>query len=158
MKGAVINIKDCFQPVVGTQPWKAKLGVGSFLTFEFGPKTRSDGHIHGKWHLWIYLSNWVLFHGPRRLVDSDTDRKIIASAIRRLEDVPLTGIEFDSGKKKTTFFWSDFRLDVSPADYLEDPDERDEFWMFFMPNNEVLSVGPAGVRIEDVRDRIHADQ
>jgi hypothetical protein len=148
MKATAIDIRQCFQPVLGTHPWRVKLGVGSFLTFEFGARIKAHGHIHGQWHLWVYLSNWALFHRDRQIADSDADRKIITAAARRLEEASLTGIEFDPRALKTTFLFNDFRLVVSPADYIENADERDDFWIFFMPNNEVLAVGPAGVRLE----------
>jgi hypothetical protein len=147
MKAAAVDIRQYFQPVFGSRPWRVKLGVGSFLTFEFGPRIKAHGHVHGQWHLWVYLSNWVLLHGDRQLVDSDANRKLITLSIRRLEDTALTGIEFDSHSQTTTFFFDKFRLVVSPADYLEESDERDDFWMFFVPNNEVLAVGPAGIQV-----------
>ena len=147
MKAAAVEIRQYFRPVFGTRPWRVRLGVGSFLTFEFGPRIKAHGHLHGQWHLWVYLSNWILFHGERQLVDSDADRKLIAVSIRRLEGAALTEVDFDSRSRTTTFFFGDFRLVVSPADYLEDPDERDDFWMFFVPSNEVLAVGPGGIRV-----------
>jgi hypothetical protein len=147
MKATAVDIHQYFQPVLGVQPWRVKLGVGSFLTFEFGPRITTHGHRHGQWHLWVYLANWVLFHGKRQLVDSDADRKLIAVSTRRLESTSLTDIDFEPGTRRTTFFFNDFRLVVSPADYLEEVDERDNYWMFFMPNNEVLTVGPAGPRV-----------
>jgi hypothetical protein len=148
MKAAATKIQRYFRPIFGTQAWKVKLGVGSFLTFEFGPQTRSYGHVHGKWHLWIYLSNWALFRGQRQLADSDMDRRVITSAVRRLKDVSLTGIKLDSRTKKTTFLFDDFRLQVSPADYLDEATERDAYWIFFMPDNEVLKMGPSGPQLE----------
>jgi hypothetical protein len=148
MKVAEVEIRQHFQPVLGARPWRVKLGVGSFLTFEFGSRIKSHGHLHGQWHLWIYLSNWALFHGDRQLVDSDADRKLITISSRRLEGKPLTEIDFDPRTQKTTFLFEDFRLVVSPADYLERPDDRDDYWIFFMPDNEVLAVGPAGIRVE----------
>lgn len=153
MKAAAVDIRQYFQPVFGTPPWRVKLGVGSFLTFEFGPRIKTDGHVHGRWHLWIYLSNWKLFRGERQLVDSDADRKLITISTRRLEEEPLTDIDFNSRTRKTTFSFGDFRLVVSPADYLDSPDERDHYWIFFMPDNEVLAVGPAGMRVEQVDAR-----
>lgn len=154
MKAASVDIRQYFQPVFGTRPWRAKLGIGSFLTFEFGPRIKSHGHLHGRWHLWVYLSNWALFHGNRQLVDSDSDRKLIAISIRRIEGTTLTDIDFDYHTQTTTFSFDDFRLVVSPADYLESRDERDDFWMFFVPNNEVLAVGPAGIRVRPA-DSVH---
>jgi hypothetical protein len=94
------------------------------------------------------LSNWKLFRGERQLVDSDADRKLIAISTRRLEGESLTDVDFNARTRKTTFSFGDFRLVVSPADYLDRPDERDHYWIFVMPDNEVLAVGPAGMRVE----------
>lgn len=129
--------------------------MGSFLTFEFGARVKVDGHMQGKWHLWIYLSNWVLLHGERELANSDTERRLISVAIRRLQSAALTDVKLDSRGFKTTFVFQDFRLIVSAADYLDDPDKRDHYWLFFMPG-EVLHVGPGGVSIERVAIPQHA--
>jgi hypothetical protein len=148
MKTTAIDLRQYFHPVFGTSPWRVKLGVGSFLTFEFGPRIRANHHVHGKWHLWIYLSNWELFHRDRPLVDSDTERKVMETAIRRLEGTSLAAVKFQNRNRETTFVFDDFHLVVSPADYLENPDDRDYFWMFFMPDDRVLAVGPSGVHLE----------
>jgi len=148
MKAVAVDIRQYFQPVFGTPPWRVKPGVGSFLTFEFGPRIKTGGHLHGRWHLWIYLSNWKLLRGERQLVDSDADRKLITISTRRLEGESLTDIDFNARTRRTTFSFGDFRLVVSPADYLDSPDEQDHYWIFFMPDNEVLAVGPAGMREE----------
>src|ERR1700720_1592686 len=148
MKAALNDIRQYFGPLLHTRPWKARLGVGSFVTFEFGRRIRDHGHVHGEWHLWLYQSNWVLFHGDRRLADSDSDRHVISVSIRRLEEVTLSDVLFQPQDLKTTFVFDDFRLVVSPADYLEDADKRDHYWLLFMPNNEVLTVGPGGIQVE----------
>jgi hypothetical protein len=153
MKTETAEIRQYLQPVFGIRPWRVKLGVGSFLTFDFGPRIREDRHFHGKWHLWIYLSNWELVHGGHRLVDSDADRRRIAICTRRLEGMPLTGVDFDSRTHKTIFSFDDFRLLVSPADYLHGTDDRDNYWMFFMPDNEVLAAGPSGICLERASDQ-----
>lgn len=148
MKTSTIDPRQYFHSVCGTAPWRVKLGVGSFLTFEFGPRVRANHHIHGKWHLWIYLSNWKLFRRDRPLVDSDTDRRVIETAARRLEGISLTDIKFQNRGRETTFVFGEFHLVVSPADYIEGPDDRDYFWMFFMPDDEVLTAGPSGIHVE----------
>jgi hypothetical protein len=154
MKAAALEIRQYFQPVLRARPLRVKPGVGSFLTFEFGPRTKAYGHLRARWRLWIYLSNWILFHGDRRLVDSDTDRKRITIIAHRLEEeTSLTDVDFDPRSRKTTFSFDDFRLVVSPADYLNHPDDRDNYWMFFMPGNEVLAVGPSGIHMEQGSDR-----
>jgi hypothetical protein len=148
MKATATDIRQYFGALLHARPWKAKLGVGSFLTFEFGRRVRDHGHVHGEWHLWIYQSNWVLLHGDRQLADSDSDRRVISVSIRRLEEAALTDVLFEPRQLKTTFVFDDFRLVVSPADYLEDADDRDQYWLLFMPNNEVLTVGPSGLKAE----------
>jgi hypothetical protein len=158
MKAATVDIRQYFQPVIGTLPWRVKPGVGSFLTFDFGRRTKDQGHLRGQWHLWIYLSNWRLFHGDRQLVDSDTDRKRITISTRRLELETLSAVDYDRRTRETTFFFNDFRLVVSPADYLENVDDRDDYWIFFMPNNEVLAAGPSGVHLERGARRSSVDR
>jgi hypothetical protein len=147
MKAIDIDIGSYFQPVLGQRPWRARLGVGSFLTFEFGRRVKENGHIRGEWHLWIYQSNWVLLHRDRPLVSSDSERQSISVAVRRLENTSFTNVDFDSNTLTTTFEFEDFRLIVSPADYLDEPDERDEYWLFFLPEKQVLTVGPKGASI-----------
>jgi hypothetical protein len=148
MKVIARDVERYFRPLVGSHAWRVKIGVGSFLTFEFGRRTRSNGHIYGQWHLWIYLSHWELLHGKRRLVDSDADRKVIAAAVRRLENASLTAVHLDTRRKKTAFQFGEFLLQVSPADYLEDTTDRDSYWIFFMPENQVLTMGPSGLNLK----------
>lgn len=147
MSTVAVDIQECFKPIQGQRPWRVRLGVGSFLTLEFGPKVRANGHEHGTWHLWIYMSNWVLTHCGRQLVNSDSARHPISAAVRRLEREEFAGAQFDSKNSTSTFSFGDFRLVVTPADYLDQPDDRDEHWMFFMPPNLVLTVGPGGVDV-----------
>jgi len=147
MKIGSADIHAYFEPIEGQRPWRARLGYGSFLTFDFGPRFRSNGHLRGEWHLWIYQSNWSLTHGERRLADSNSDRHLIALAVRRLEGERLTNVKFDPSTSVTQLLFGEFSLAVSPADYLADPDERDEYWLLFMPHNVVLRVGPGGVNV-----------
>ena len=147
MRTVALDIQQYFNSIAGQRPWRARLGVGSFLTFDFGRKVREDRHFRGEWHLWVYQANWSLLHGDRKLADSNSERHIIDVAIRRLEDSELTGAKFDPQTGITDFVFDQFRLVVSPADYLEVPGDRDEYWLFFMPDNLVLTVGPAGVDV-----------
>jgi len=154
MKAQTVEIRQYFQPVLGARPLRVKPGVGSFLTFEFGPRTKTYGHLHAQWRLWIYLSHWTLFHRDHELVDSDADRKRITRIAHRLEEeASLTAVDFEPSSRKTTFFFDDFRLVVSAADYLENVDDRDDYWIFFMPDNKVLAVGPAGIHVEQENAR-----
>jgi hypothetical protein len=149
MKTVAIDIQEYFEPLLGHRPYRARLGVGSFLTFDFGRRIKQDGHFRGEWHLWIYQAQWHLLHGNRQLTDSDSERHTIEAAIRRLENpgCELSKVTFEPQSSMTEFVFGQFRLAVSPADYLEDPDERDEQWLFFMPDNTVLTVGPGGINL-----------
>jgi len=154
MNVAANKVRQYFQPVLGVRPLRVRPGVGSFLTFEFGPRSKVQGHFQARWRLWIYLSNWTLFHGDHRLMDSDADRKRITIIAHRLEEeASLTDVDFDPRRRKTTFFFADFRLVVSPADYLEDVDERDDYWIFFMPDNKAVALGPCGIQVEQANAR-----
>ena len=147
MGTVAVDIRQCFGPVIGQRPWRARIGVGSFLTFDFGPKVKVDRHLRGSWHLWIYMSNWVLGHEDRRVVDSDSHRAAISAAVRRLEADSFDGIQFDPKTHTPVFTFGDFRLTVTPADYLDNPDEAGEYWLLFMPDNLVLTSGPGGVDV-----------
>jgi hypothetical protein len=72
----------------------------------------------------------------------------ISVSIRRLQETSLTDLHFERERLKTTFVFGDFRLVVSPADYLDDADQRDYYWLLFMPSKEVLRVGPSGIQVE----------
>jgi len=141
------DIRQCFGPIIGQRPWRARIGVGSFLTLDFGPKVLVDGRRRGCWHLWIYMSTWVLMHRELKLVDSDSHRPAISAAVKRLEAETFDGIQFDPDTQTTVFTFGDFRLTVAPADFVDSPNGADESWLFFMPDNLVLTSGPGGVEV-----------
>ena len=148
MRTVALDVQQYFRPITGKRPWRARLGVGSFLTIDFGHRIKEDHHFRGEWYLWIFQANWVLLHGDRKIADSDSARQAIEVAVQRLESCELTNVNFDPQASVTEFIFSGFRLIVSPADYLEDPDDRDKYWLFFMPDKTVLTVGPGGVDVE----------
>ena len=82
-------------------------------------------------------------------MDSDSLRQTIEAAIRRLENPggELSNVKFDPQIAETEFRFDQFHQIVSPTDYLDDPDERDEYWLFFMPDDIVLTVGPGGISL-----------
>jgi hypothetical protein len=133
----------CFQPVIGKKPWRASLGFGSFLTFEFGQRVRQGEFLHGAWHLWIYMSSWCL-RGPHgMLATSDSPRDLIGRVVTRLANHPLTAVEIKQRARFTTFeFGRLFILNVMPFSMEEETSiDPADYWMFFMPRH-VLSVRP----------------
>ena len=147
MKRTPIDVEQVFQPVIGLKPTRAKLGVGSFLVFDFGPLAREDHHMVGKWHLWIHQAFWSLRDKRREIVNADSDRRYISLAVRRLEDAVFSAVKIDQNSFETMFRFGDFELTVKSPDYINELDERDHFWMFFLPDKRVLSVGQAGINL-----------
>ncbi len=137
------QLADFFRPIVGHRPWQAKRGWGSFLTFEFGPKIRDNGHMHGSWHLWIYQCDWELRSRGRTVAHSETNKHAIDLAIRRLESVTLNRVGFDPKSGETKFVFGHMELVTRPYSDSEIEHEMSdsEYWMFFMPDNQVLSIG-----------------
>jgi hypothetical protein len=134
----------CFQPVIGKKPYRASLGFGSFLTFEFGQRVRHGEFLHGTWHLWIYMSSWRL-RGPHGLLmTSDSPRELIGRVVTRLAAHPLTAVKIESRARSTSFkFGERFCLTVRRFS-MEEENHRDpaDYWMFVMPGHKVLSARP----------------
>jgi hypothetical protein len=148
MRTTAIDVRQVIQPVLGLKPTRAKLGIGSFITLDFGQLSREDHHMVGKWHFWIYQAYWFLTDAKREIVNADSERRYIDLAIPRLQEKKLTDVELNTTSLETVFRFEDFRLTVRRPDYLGDEiDARDHYWMFFMPNSQVLSVGPSEVTL-----------
>jgi len=142
----VKEIGRCFGPIVGKRPWRARLGWGSFLTFEFGPKIKVKGHLHGIWHLWIYMCEWDLVVN-RQVLNSEDPRTKINRFVRLLEHKPLTDVTVDSAITAFHFGQHAKLVCRPPSDGNFGPDSP--YWMLFMPEDKVLEYGP-GVRAKIV--------
>ncbi len=154
------NLRGYFAPIIGVKPWRARLGFGSFLTFDFGPKIRKANHLYGAWHLWIYQCEWTLSSQNKCIVHSESSRRDIERAVRTLESYPLTGIRFDPRSFQTIFAFGK-KIELTCKRYSIDLDiKHDELWMLFMPENKVLSVAPEKpilVESADLSSEVRAD-
>lgn len=141
--------RRCFDPLIGKKPWRASLGWGSFLRFEFGQRVRVGEFWHGTWHLWLYMCSWRL-NGPQGLVlTSDSPRATISRIATKLAAHPLTQVEIEPRARCSTFeFGRQFLLRCAPFDLEEERNNADpaDYWMLFMPRHMVLTAGP-GSRI-----------
>jgi len=57
------EIQAKIQPLLGKKAWRVSIGVGSFLTLDFGAKLIDEkvpGRPYGEWHLWITYCEWRL--------------------------------------------------------------------------------------------------
>jgi len=141
----------CFEPILGKRPWRASLGFGSFLTFEFGKRVKFGGFWHGTRHLWICMSSWRLDGPDGLLATSDSPRKLISRVVPRLAAHPLTAVEIKPRARCTTFeFGRRFFLKVMPfSEEEETGTDPAEYWLFFMPRHMVLTIRPrCGISID----------
>ncbi len=133
------KIKSKFNSLLGQKAWNVSLGVGSFLTLEFGkPLPEKHGTVYGEWHLWVYCCAWRLEEAGKVLVASEDERSKIQSAIMRLEGLTLQFLEIQPPIWDTVFtFENEFILKLFSVH-----SEEYEHWMLFAPDGNVLTLGP----------------
>jgi hypothetical protein len=127
---------------VGRQAWGTKLGVGSFLTVEFGaaiPRRDAGKREHGEYHLWVYCSAWHIQSADRVLASSEDPRESLEKDVRALDGLTLIAVRIEYPSLSTTF---EFEGSVSLQTFSIF--SRDyEHWMLYMPDTTVLTAGPA---------------
>jgi hypothetical protein len=139
----IAKINRQLQGVLGQQAWGVALGVGSFITLEFGesvPPRRQGGRVHGEWHLWVCACAWRLEAKNDVMVGSDDSREKLEPAVRQLEGRTLQSIVLSPPAPDAVFTFSEgFVLRLFPFLFSDD----DEHWMLFTPGSNVLTIGPA---------------
>lgn len=132
------------EQLIGSHAWGVKLGIGSFVTMEFGeplPPT-PKGVVHGQWHMWIYGARWTGKGSACTSVTSDTDRAVLAEWLKLLEGKRLVRFEFDVASSASALvFEPDVRIEMT-SDTADDGGEPMLSWMLFLPNGDVLEAGP----------------
>lgn len=140
------QIATLFQPLVGQRAWGAKIGWGSFVTIEFGPKRLQHHHYHGDWHLWLYQCEWTLTSKTHEMANSESKRGVMQAAIDNLNGLELEGLAFDPQQMSTEFiFHSNLRLRCRR---YPDAQPNEECWMLFLPDKRVASLVAEGLRYE----------
>ncbi len=135
------EIQRIIAPLSGEKAWGAALGVGSFVTIEFGkpiPPQNSEDKQHGEWHLWIYCCAWRLEEGNSVLAASEDDRAKLETAIKRLQNLTLLSIGLSlPGFDTVITFEQDVVLRLFPIF-----SEEFEHWMLYTPDGNALTIGP----------------
>jgi hypothetical protein len=136
------TIQEIIHPLVGHPAWNVKLGVGSFVTMEFGNRiSLPQQKQRGEWHLWIYCCGWFLIEGQAPLIGSEDSRELLQEKITVLNDRVLKDVTISSDTFETNFeFDGDLTLHTFPLHFVDD----DPYWMLFTPDGNVLIIGPAG--------------
>lgn len=138
------EIKAKLLPLFGKKAWDVSLGVGSFITIEFGnpvaPESE-EGRTHGEWHLWVCSCAWRLEEGDEVLAGSDDPRETLQEAIRCIEGLSLQSVELFPPAPDVVFrFGDNVVLRLFPCEFVEES----EHWMLFTPDENVLTLGEEG--------------
>ena len=134
-------ILNALHPLLGSAPWRVRLGHGSFVTMDFGRKKSfsEDDKVRerGEYHLWIYLSAWRLDSIDEILAGSEDSREEIGPILEGLEGKELKHIRVNSPSLGLEFEFEDIVLRTFSI-YSHDS----EHWMLYTPSSKVLVAGP----------------
>lgn len=140
MDKEIKKVRELISPIIGLKTWGVSLGQGSFITFEFGgalPPDKITGKVHGEWHIWIYNSVWRLETNDTVVVGSEDSRLEIETAIKKLENLTLSNINFLLPGPDTIFeFENSIKLRVIPVTFHEECD----YWILYMPTGKTLTL------------------
>lgn len=135
------SIGPIVAPLLGLSAWDVRLGVGSFITAEFGdvvPPKKARQRAHGAWHLWIMHAAWRIEQGDTMLVASEDRRPKLEAAVENLNGRPLVSLDILAPSLDTLFgFDGGMSVRLFPL-YTEEY----EHWQLFVPDGNVLVVGP----------------
>ncbi len=147
-KQDILQIQNLIAPLINKSAWGVSLGIGSFVTMEFGnpkePKDSKKERYFGEWHLWIQYCNWVLLRDGIEIVDSEDKRQSIRQKLTLLEGAVFRSLQISSNQRTMEFnFDNDLVLKLSEYDEQDEQDNLDMWW-FFTTNDHVLHVNMAG--------------
>jgi len=127
-------------PLRGLQAWNVKLGIGSFITIEFGNKILSTrGKSYGEWYLWIYSCGWFLEDPTGPYLGSEDPRETLKKGITILEGHIIENTTISPIGFQTNFiFDTGLVLHTFPLSFVDPA----PYWKFFTPEGKVLIIGP----------------
>jgi hypothetical protein len=144
--GDFAAVESAVSYAVGQRAWGTKLGIGSFLTVEFGPQRAPQApprpgqhpHPHGVFHLWVYCSAWRIDRPNEVVASSEDPREQLATTVWRLDDLTLAGVHIERPSLSAAFRFQDgttlHTFSIFTAGY--------EHWMFYLPDGNVFTAGP----------------
>lgn len=126
--------------LVGKRAWGVSIGVGSFLTIEFGRALAPgrSGRSRGEWQLWLYGCDWRLEEETRVLVGSEDPRPSLKTGVERLEGLNLLAVRLLPPALDGIFsFEGGVTLRLFAAETVDM-----ESWKLFTPEQKVAVIGP----------------
>jgi hypothetical protein len=143
----IAGLREAIAPVLGQETWGARLGFGSFLTFEFGRDVGGGTRKVGEWHFWIQYCAWRISSQDQLLGASGDDQdQALRDAVASLNGKIFQKVSIGEDGRSTSFhFGPDIVLETF-ACYSSDLDH----WWAFMPTGDVAhlhndgswSIGP----------------
>jgi hypothetical protein len=136
----VCKVEAHIASLIGYQAWGVSLGIGSFLTLEFGKPvvSKKSQSLHGEWHLWVYCCAWRLEESNSILTASEDPRSKIERNIQRLNKLRLLSTQIFFPAWDATF---QFEQQVILRLFAIHSEEC-EHWMLYTPDGNVLTLGP----------------
>ena len=119
--------------VLGLRTWGARIGVGSFLSLEFGSELTKRGDF-AEWHLWLYGCMWRVRDGQRVVCESTDERSKMSDGVSTLNGREVAALSFGPTRSWIQLT-GDVRLDIKSDTALV----MDQ-WFLFMPGGRVLKV------------------
>ena len=126
--------------LVGKRVWNVRLGIGNFVTMEFGQQLTPDrfGQSYGEWYLWLCGCEWRIDQIDQVLIAGEDSRERLKAAVQILEGRTLLAVSLYSPAIDATFeFEGGLFLRLFAVDTIEI-----ESWKLFTPEDKVLVVGP----------------
>jgi hypothetical protein len=133
------ELKHVQSKLVGLPIWDPAVGVGSFLTIEFGGvRASSAGTPRGDFSLWIYGAQWAIQQNGIAVGDSTKDRDVMANAAERLSEQRVERFDVDPATLSLSLRLSEGL--VLAAQPLGDPEMEE--WLLYLDDGGVLTAGP----------------
>lgn len=136
----ILDIQSIIRPLLGKKAWGVSLGVGSFITLEFGtlhPTNRSPKRPRGEWHLWVTHCAWRLEDESEVVAGSEDPRSNLKQAVQRINGLALRSVTITAPALETTLAFDGVFLHLFPIYSAEF-----EHWLLFDPGGKVLRIGP----------------
>lgn len=99
------TVRSLVVPLVGKQAWKVRLGIGNFVTMEFGRQLTPNkfGRSYGEWHLWLCGCEWRIDQRDQIPRPERTPRSNLRVVVQELEGRTLLAVSLYSPAIDATF-------------------------------------------------------
>ncbi|WP_423224228.1 hypothetical protein [Candidatus Amarolinea aalborgensis] len=133
-------VSELVAPLVGKEARNVRLGIGNFVTLEFGRQLAPNkfGRSYGEWYLWLCGCEWRIDRQDQIVIAGEDSRERLKTAVQELEGRKMQSVSLSSPAIDATFeFEGGLYLRLFAVDTTEI-----ESWKLFTPEDKVLVVGP----------------